>query len=508
VSNYRELPKEIVEWRDIIRAKAVECGLDFFEVTYEMVDYIEMNELAALGGFPTRYPHWRFGMEFDKLSKSYAYGLSKIYEMVINTDPCYAYLLTSNALMDQKLVMAHVYGHSDFFKNNVYFAHTDRRMLDRMANHAVRVRRYQEQYGVDVVEEFIDCCLSLDNLLDPHAAAIKREPVAGKKPADSDEIKKIPTKSYLEKYVNPKEYLDEQKKKLADNKIQDTHFPARPQRDVLNFLLQHAPLEEWQRDCLQIVRDEALYYLPQGQTKIMNEGWASYWHAKIMTGGILNDSEIIDFADVHSGTMATQPGGLNPYKLGIELFRDIEERWNKGQFGREWEECNDIQQKANWDTKAGKGREKIFEVRKLYSDLTFIDEFLTEDFCRRNKLFTFGYNKRSEQMEIESLEFQKVKQQLLSQLTNFGQPVIEVVDANHKNRGELLLIHRFDGAELREDYAQKTLTNLHKLWNRPVSLETLVEGRPMRMSFDGEKFEEDNLQETLTPDADVGPKQK
>ena len=510
MSASRELPKELIEWRDIIREKAVESGLDFFEVTYEMVDYVEMNELAALGGFPTRYPHWRFGMEFDKLSKSYAYGLSKIYEMVINTDPCYAYLLTSNALMDQKLVMAHVYGHSDFFKNNVYFAHTDRRMLDRMANHAVRVRRSQENYGVDKVEEFIDCCMSLDNLLDPHASAIQRDSNPDDKPADAEKVQKIPTKNYLDKYVNPKEYLDEQKAKLAENRAQEASFPARPQRDVLNFLLQHAPLEAWQRECLQIVRDEALYYLPQGQTKIMNEGWASYWHAKIMTGGILNDSEIIDFADVHSGTMAVQPGGLNPYKLGIELFRDIEERWNKGQHGREWEECTDITRKANWDTGANKGREKIFEVRKLYSDLTFLDEFLTEEFCRKHKLFSFGYNKRSQQYEIESVEFNKVKQQLLSQLTNFGQPVIEVVDANHKNRGELLLIHRFDGAELREDYAQKTLSNLQKLWGRPVSIETLVEGKPMRMSYDGEKFEEDNLQEELKPEAEaeVGPKQK
>ncbi len=508
MSTARSLPQELIEWRDIIRKRAVEVGLDFFEVTFEMVDYIEMNELAALGGFPTRYPHWRFGMEFDKLSKSYAYGLSKIYEMVINTDPCYAYLLTSNALMDQKLVMAHVYGHSDFFKNNVYFAHTDRRMLDRMANHAVKVRRYQEQYGVDVVEEFVDCCLSLDNLLDPHAAAIKRDSVPGKKPADADTVKKIPTKSYLDKYINPVEYLDEQKRKIEANRVQEASFPARPQRDVLNFLLQNAPLENWQRECLQIVRDEALYYLPQGQTKIMNEGWASYWHAKIMTGGILNDSEIIDFADVHSGTMAVQPGGLNPYKLGIELFRDIEDRWNRGRFGREWEECNDITKKESWDTKAGKGLEKIFEVRKLYSDLTFIDEFLTEDFCRRNKMFSFGFNKRSQRYEIESLEFNKVKQQLLSQLTNFGQPVIEVVNANYKNRGELLLIHRFDGAELREDYAQKTLTNLQKLWHRPVSIETLVEGKTMRLSYDGTNFHEDDLQESLSPDSAAGPKQK
>jgi len=499
----RTPPKEILDWRDTIRERAVKAGLDFFEVIFEMVDYREMNELAALGGFPARYPHWRFGMEYDKLSKSYTYGLSKIYEMVINTDPCYAYLLQSNSLLDQKLVMAHVYGHSDFFKKNAYFAGTNRKMLDEMANHALRVRRHQEKVGIDTVEEFIDCCLSLDNLLDPHAGVIRRDPLPETAEQQQERASpvKIATKSYLDKYINPKEYIDSQKKKIEENRLQDEKFPSRPQRDILGFLLQHAPLKAWQQDCLEIVRNEALYYLPQGQTKIMNEGWASYWHAKLMTGGLLNDSEIIDFADVHSGTMATPPGGLNPYKIGIELFRDIEERWNKGQFGKEWDEVDDYQAKGKWDKKLGKGRDKIFEVRKLYSDLTFIDEFLTEDFCRRQKLFTFAFNKRSQRYEIDSLEFKKVKEQLLSQLTNFGQPVIEVVDANFRNRGELLLIHRFDGAELRPDYTQKTLSNISKIWNRPVHIETMNEGKPIRVSCNADgAFSEEVLGGLLTPE--------
>jgi stage V sporulation protein R len=500
------LPHELAVWRDKIREQALKLGLDFFEVTYEMVDYNEMNELAALGGFPIRYPHWRFGMEYDRLSKSYTYGLSKIYEMVINTDPCYAYLLTSNTLLDQKLVMAHVYGHSDFFKQNLYFAHTNRRMLDQMANHAVRVRAHQERYGTDRVEEFIDCCMSLDNLLDPHFAAIKREadPTAAQS-AEQNQVRKIPTKSYMDKYVNPKEYLDAQKKRIAADSGPKS-YPESPQRDVLAFLLDHAPLEDWQRDCLTIVRDEALYYLPQGQTKIMNEGWASYWHSKIMTERIMDDTEIIDFADVHSGTMAVQPGGLNPYKLGLELYRDIEERWNKGQFGKEWDECDDVVTKNKWDRKTGKGREKIFEVRKLYNDLTFVDTFMTEDFCRKHKMFSFAYNGRSQQYEIASRDFKKVKQQLLTQLTNFGQPVIEVTDANFANRGELLLKHRHAGSDLRGDYAQKTLTNLQKLWGRPVHLETAYEGKPTRLSWNGTSFSEEEVGAGDQATMDVQPK--
>src|SRR5512138_3512674 len=162
------LPLEFQKLQAEIEVYAKKFGLDFFEVRFEMLDYRMINQMAAYDGFPTRYPHWRYGMEFERLSKSYAYGLHRIYEMVINTDPCIAYLLVSNMPVDQKLVIAHVFGHSDFFKNNLWFAHTNRRMLDGMANHAGRIRRYMEKYGHEVVETFLDACLSLENLIDAH----------------------------------------------------------------------------------------------------------------------------------------------------------------------------------------------------------------------------------------------------------------------------------------------------------------------------------------------------
>src|SRR5215468_9276976 len=149
-------------------------GLDFFETVFEVVDADDLNEIAAYGGFPTRYPHWSFGMSYEELKKSYDYGLSKIYEMVINNDPCYAYLMRCNHTVDQKLVMAHVYGHCDFFKNNAYFAHTSRKMMDEMANHGSRIRRYAEKQGEDEVEVFVDRCMSIDDLIDAHSVAIKR----------------------------------------------------------------------------------------------------------------------------------------------------------------------------------------------------------------------------------------------------------------------------------------------------------------------------------------------
>jgi stage V sporulation protein R len=216
----------------------------------------------------------------------------------------------------------------------------------------------------------------------------------------------------------------------------------------------------------------------------------SYWHSTIMTKKALKDSEVIDYADHHSGTVAPYPGRLNPYKIGYELFKHIEERWNKGRFGKEYDECTDLVEKARWDKKLGLGMKKIFEVRKLYSDITFIDEFLTPEFCKDQKMFTFAYNPSADQYEIASREFKKVKEKLLYQLTNFSYPIISVTDGNYKNRGELLLKHQHEGVDLRYDYARETLKNLYKVWGRPTNIETIVEDVPKIISFDGEEYKE------------------
>jgi len=169
----RTLPAHLRDMRRQIEVHARAYGLDFWDVVFEVLGFDEMNMVAAYGGFPNRYPHWRFGMEYERLAKGYEYGLSKIYEMVVNNDPSYAYLLESNMDVDQKLVMAHVFGHVDFFKNNYMFQPTNRKMMDQMANHATRVRRYQDRFGVEVVEEFVDRCLSIENLIDYHSPFVR-----------------------------------------------------------------------------------------------------------------------------------------------------------------------------------------------------------------------------------------------------------------------------------------------------------------------------------------------
>ncbi len=489
----RGLPPELRDAQAHIEAVARSYGLRFCETVFEMCDWEEINMLAAYGGFPVRYPHWRWGMDYIQMDKSYEYGLQKIYEMVINTRPAYAYLLDNNTLMDQKLVMAHVYGHVDFFTNNAWFAGTNRRMLDQMANHATRVRRHAEAQGQDEVERFLDMALSLENLIDPALALAPRSRRAEERPEeDADDTStssgRLPSRPYMERYINPPEVLAEHRRQQAERRQRARRFPEAPDRDVLGFLMRHGRLSTWQADLLSVVRDEALYFAPQAQTKIMNEGWASYWHTTMMTRDLLTDAEVIEYCDHHSGTVAMRPGQLNPYKLGIELFRHIEERWNKGRFGKAWLDCDDLAARRDWDTGAGLGREKLFEVRRTHNDVTFIDEFLTEDFVRQQGLFTYEYDKKAGHFVVDSRQFLDVKRKILQMLSTRGNPRIAVQDGNHANRGELELAHEHEGVDLELGWAETCLGNVARLWGRPAHLWTRLEGQPSWLHHDGEQF--------------------
>ena len=490
-----ELEKAHQEIKEIVR----NYGLDTFEVIFEVVDYDEINEIAALGGFPTRYPHWRYGMEFDYLNKGYTYGLQKIYELVINTDPCYAYLQVGNMVVDQKLVMAHVYGHCDFFKNNMWFSNTNRSMMDVMANNGTKIRRFMEKYGQTKVELFIDKILSLENLIDISHLFETKEVVSQRNKIEKtfEEEQKVggylvddrsqALKSYMRENerqkVTVKEHNDDDEGvMLAEKNL------WKGERDVLKFLIESAPLEEWEADVISCIRKEAYYFLPQRLTKIMNEGWASYWHSKIMTEKLMDPSEFVDFASKHAGVMAMSKQNINPYKIGIELMRDIEYRWDTGRFGKEYNECTNMFERENWNHKTNLGKEKIFSVRKSHNDISFIDEFLTPEFCNRQKLFTYKYNPRSQRMEIDHRDFEAIKQKLLTSLSNFGQPIIQVEDSNYKNRKELLIKHVHREVDLDMQFAASTLHNLYAIWKRPVTLETSYEDKPVLVQFDGKEL--------------------
>ncbi len=284
-------------------------------------------------------------------------------------------------------------------------------------------------------------------------------------------------------------------------------FPERPTRDVLLFLLMHAPLEDWEADILSIIREEAYYYAPQGQTKIMNEGWASYWHSTLMTNYILRDDELIDYCEHHSGTLATAPGRLNPYKVGIELLRDIERRWNTGRYGPEYDACDDMAVRREWGKdkqpegrvvgRGSPGREKIFQVRALYNDVMFLDEFLTPEFAEDQMLYHYRQDPTTGRMVVVDRDFDKIKRQLLFMLTNHAQPYIYVVDGNYRNRGELYLAHRHSGADIDIKYATATLRELHSVWKRPVHLSARIDDDHILFTFDGEQPTQQHIDEGI-----------
>jgi stage V sporulation protein R len=404
------LPPHLSGWARHIEEVARGHGLDFYPLEFHLVDACDVNALAALGGFPVRYPSWRFGMEYERIEKAHGWGLSRIYELVINTDPVIAWLVRSNAESEQKLVMAHVCGHADFFRHNTWFADTDRRMLGTMARHAERIREHVEREGLERVETLLDTALCLDTLLDPHHAQKQRWTRAG-----------------------------------AGSRV------VLPTTDVLAFLAEHAPLSDWERDVLGIVLAEARYFLPQRLTRIVNEGWACFWHSRILTGGVLDASEIVDFADCHSGATAQAPGRINPYKLGLELWRHAERRG-----------------------------EDLFRLRRLHHDASFVDELVDEEFVAFTGLALPARGRRGQAPAALERDPRALKERLLGELAGAGVPRIELVEADRSRA--LRLVHRHDGRDLQLARAGDTLARIEALWRAPVVLDTLEKGVPRRLS--------------------------
>ena len=437
-------------------------------------------------------------MQYEELKKGYDYGLSKIYEMVINNDPCYAYLMRCNHTVDQKLVMAHVYGHCDFFKNNAYFAHTTRKMMDEMANHGARIRRYVERFGEDEVEAFVDRCMSIDDLIDIHSVAITppRRPVAVRlhARADDEDEERRPTrfksKDYMDEYINPPRRAARPRRTSATQGARSSRarsFPEQPEKDVLLFLIEHAPLKNWQRDVLVDRPRRGVLLRPAGadedHERRLGQLLAQHHHdaegAAPVRGDRLRRPPLR-----HDGDAAA--AGSTRTSSGIELLRDIEQRWNTGRFGTEWDDCDDLEKKRTWDKQARPGPAEDLrgppgpQRHHLHRHVPDAGVLRASTSCSRSPT-----RSQTQNYVIESREFEKIKQRLLFSLTNFGKPWIYVVDGNYRNRGELLLRHEYNGVELKLDEARDTLANVQYIWGRPVHLETVVDDKPTLLSFDG-----------------------
>jgi len=453
--------------------------LDPFPLVIEEYSADEIAELAAYGGFPVRYPHFSFGQQYEEIYYQYRNGLGKIYEMVINNDPTYMYLQRNNPIVDNLTVVAHATAHSDFFKNNVMFSCTNKNMMNVMANHGTRIRKYMDMYGRRVVTDFLNCCLAIEDLIDPslmwRKSNLKRPKkyVFESKP-ERIKVSRIEAKDYMYNFVNPKEYiLKERERMKAEQKELEGRFPQRPERDVLLHLINYAPLKPWQQNILSMIRDETLYFRPQGMTKVMNEGWASYWDSYIMMNeGFAGDEGVFDYARHHSGVLGGKYNMGNPYKLGNSLFNDIKTRWDRGQFGKEWEACDNYEEKRKWNKHLDLGISKIFEIREHYNDYTFINEFFTKEFCHKNKFFEYKLNKQSNKYEVVSKDHKKIKKKLMNKHLNMGRPIIFLENLRHNNT-EILLSHQFDGRPLDVTYARGVMKSMFGIVKRPINVKTI-----------------------------------
>jgi stage V sporulation protein R len=469
--------RELEKLRTEARRLAESVGLDPWPVVFGIVDYSQLNEYSAYDGFPERFPHWSFGMSYDYFRKRSAYSGWWTYELVLNTNPAIAYLRESNTSVENKGVMVHVYGHVDFFKHNRWFAKTPKDMIKVMHTHAERIEEYMNKYGVTEVESFVDKALSLQYEIDQHSPFIKRRWSRQVLDEQEKEPARLPVKrEYMERFVNPPHWVDERRTKLKQaqekvRQLRDETDLTKPYKDALWFIMKYGRLENWQRDILAMIREESYYFVPQIQTKIMNEGWAMYWQSKLMAD-FAASNEFVDHADMVSKVLAG--GVVNPYALGKLIWEDITDRWDKGRFGRDWELCTDPEKKKKWDTKANLGTEKLFEVRRNYNDVTFLAEFFTEELFHKLKLFTYEYIPETGAYHMTSRDFADVKKKLLFQHTNLGRPTIKVATGNYGNKGELLLLHLYNGVGLNLDEAKDVLKNIYYMWGRPVNLKTII----------------------------------
>lgn len=459
---HKELERAIAEITEIAEG----FGLDFYPMRYEICPADIIYTFGAYG-MPTRFSHWSFGKQFYKMKLHYDLGLSKIYELVINSNPCYAFLLDSNSLIQNKLIVAHVLAHCDFFKNNVRFKNTKRDMVESMAATAERIRQYEIKYGRKEVESFLDAVLSIEEHIDP--SLIRPQLEWTMDDVEYEEEEDTPPPTPYDDLWN----LDKRNKQKPVHKRKIKNFPPQPEKDLLLFIVHYSrELEEWQRDIVTMIREEMLYFWPQLETKIMNEGWASYWHQRILREMDLTSDEAIEFAKLNAGVVQPSKTSINPYYLGLKIFEDIEERYN-----------NPTEEMKKLGVKPGSGREKIFEVRELESDQSFLRNYLTKELVMREDMYLF--QKQGRDYKIVDKSWEKVRDQLVNMRVNGGFPYITVNDGDYLRNGELYLKHHYEGIELDLKYLEKVLPYIYRLWGRNVHMETIVEEKPILFSYDG-----------------------
>lgn len=532
--------EEVVEGA---RELAEELGLKPRSVNYWVVDQDEINELAAYGGFQERYPHWRWGMKYDRQRKQSEYSGGKIFEMVNNDTPCHAFLQMSNSLSDQKSVITHVEAHSDFFANNEWFQDQPA-ASDMLARHSEKILGYMQDPDIEreEVEKWIDNILCLEDNIDQYSDVWIGDEAEGDEDGDDDDGINLNIDEDIEEVVFRHDDEQDRIRAVEERYVENTTS------DVLGFLLKHGEqydsirerseeYEEWQKEVLEMLREEAYYFAPQKMTKVINEGHSACWESLMMTEeGFADMEDLVDYAD-HSSKVLNSPG-FNPYSLGKSLWEHVENTVNRREVvdkllrmesidtsnfhsDIDFERVHEILDKRDSDdivernysltrpqnqgfiksipmdelkkcsryimeddryssleealaeVDYGKGWERMREVRETHNDTMFIDEFLTQEFVDDEQYYTYEYRTPDQEMQIASRDVEDVRKKLLLRFTNFGKPTIEVGSGNYDNAGELLLLHQYNGIVMNLEKAERVLKRTFDMWGRPVNLVTV-----------------------------------
>ncbi|MCM0080432.1 SpoVR family protein [Geomonas sp. Red32] len=492
--------KEIMEGCKV-RARA--AGLSF---TDESLEYIVTNrdliELSPKVMIPTLYDYWVHDVEVLRGRGEYELYPHNPYETVINTRPPISFYNDNNPDWLNVMIFYHVLGHIDFFQNNLYFRHTweydftgqalsDKRVIAKL--------RAEKGRWVDYILEF---ARSLDNLVGYHAElsplfASPERACSSRLNYYFDVFLQVEKKAAVSEYLKEIARYNENIEAFGDDGERvffievtrkypemEAHYQKqltvkRVERyDLLRFLIENSEFlakdeNVWMRSVLEVVRKTSIFFQPQIRTKIMNEGWASYWHEKLF----LEDDRIkgheVDFARVHAGVTSMPRVGMNPYALGMRLMYQLKEVADKGRTGYDFHRLTDAEMRKKYDSEAGKGDEFLFRVRSNYCDYLFIKDFVDQDFTDRFDLFVTGKRLDPQRMVwqyyVKSRDARQYRDMVLASL--YHPPFIEIAPERGEH-GSLYLVHHFEGKQLVQDYIANTMVGIEYLWGAPVQLET------------------------------------
>ncbi|HYL87877.1 MAG TPA: SpoVR family protein [Burkholderiales bacterium] len=438
---------ELQDYAERIEALAKRLGLDYYTVDFEMAPASLMTEIAVYG-LPVRMPHWSFGVRYIHQLVRQSMGHSKIFEVMFPGDPCRAFLMDGNSTAENALVTAHVLGHADFSKNNQLFARfhamAGGNIVETAAAHAHRIQLAIEAHGVEKVESVLDAALALEAHID----------VTG-------ELHRARYPEFLEPKGQVAESEFQSRFKLlpgaeapaaAKTGQVRAPVPAHPEYDLLWFIAHYAPeLEQWERDIFLMVRTESFYFYPVFACQIMNEGWASYWHARLLReADFLPQPLYLSALKAHSDVVRPFASGqqtalaINPYYLGFTLWERIVEKH---------------------------GIERAREVRRDEDDFGFIRNFLDEELAQQSGLFVYE-TRPGDEIRVATKDINAIREAILSPKFNYGSPRVAATELKHDGTLTLTHDHASDGRGLDVTRAKRVLDYVHRMWRRPVKLAT------------------------------------